>query len=149
MHPGNGSHAGLLLFVYNADSGFGNALVDAARKLVAPASSPCHLCSLTHGAFAMKSQWRRFLGRLHRPVQFLHRDQFLARFGAQTIELPAVFLVQHGSPHLLLPAPALRDLHSLDALQTALLHRLASGSGIQALHTLPPKRSAPDLRSRA
>ena len=69
-----------LLFVYNADSGFFNTLADIGHKLFSPATYPCQLCAITHGVLAERGAWRDFIGALDLPCEFLHRDQFQARF---------------------------------------------------------------------
>ena len=42
-----------LILVYNADSGFFNALADSAHKLLSPSTYDCRLCALTYGAIQM------------------------------------------------------------------------------------------------
>ncbi len=69
-----------LLFVYNADSGFFNTLADIGHKLFSPATYPCQLCAITHGVLAERGAWRDFVAALDLPSEFLHRDQFQARF---------------------------------------------------------------------
>ena len=64
-----------LVFVYNADSGAWNALVDAAHKLVSPSTYACSLCALTYGAVAKKRAWADFVRSLPHDVRFVYRDQ--------------------------------------------------------------------------
>lgn len=80
-----------ILFVYNADSGIFNALSDWAHKILSPATYACSLCALTYSHFGMREAWKRFLKGLDFPAEFLHRDEFRARFGREDC-LPAVFL---------------------------------------------------------
>ena len=42
--------------VYNANSGKWNAIMDGAKKLLAV--DGCPLCSLTHGMFGERPEWR-------------------------------------------------------------------------------------------
>ncbi len=51
----------LLIFAYNADSGFLEALKDGMRKVVSPSTYPCRLCALTYGLATMRPRWRSFV----------------------------------------------------------------------------------------
>jgi hypothetical protein len=79
-----------LLFVYNADSGVGSALLDIGHKIISPSTYNCRLCALTHGVFAMRESWRVFVKELPLPAEFLHRDAFRSRYDLPGIALPAV-----------------------------------------------------------
>jgi len=81
-----------LVFVYNADSGFMNTLLDIGHKILSPDTYSCKLCALTHSTFRMRSDWRDFARALGYPVEFLHRDELAARYGITNVALPAVLL---------------------------------------------------------
>ena len=81
-----------LIFVYNADSGVVNTLLDIGHKIVSPATYDCKLCALTHSTFRMRRDWRNFVERLSIPVEFLHRDEFQARYKDVPISAPAILL---------------------------------------------------------
>ena len=70
-----------LIFAYNADSGFLEALKDGKRKVVSPSTHPCRLCALTYGLATMRPRWRRFVEGLGVKVEFLHRDEFRESYG--------------------------------------------------------------------
>jgi hypothetical protein len=106
-----------LLFVYNADSGIFNAMADIGHKLFSPATYPCSLCAITHGVFQERAAWRSFIAGLEADCEFLHRDQFRARFPGRDDPLPAVFELVDGEPNLRLGADALAACTDLDALQ--------------------------------
>ena len=74
-----------LLFIYNADSGKLNALFDIGHKIVNPESYSCNLCSLTHGTFAERKEWKRFKESTSLDLVFLHRDEFEKQFGQGSI----------------------------------------------------------------
>ena len=68
-----------LVFIYNADAGLRNAIVDGAHKILNPATYTCSLCQLTHGAFSEKKVWQRFredMEALGTTLEFLHKDEF-------------------------------------------------------------------------
>ncbi|AUX68167.1 hypothetical protein CHX26_00330 [Porphyrobacter sp. HT-58-2] len=114
-----------LILVYNADSGWQNAVKDAAWKVVRPATYPCSLCALTYGWVAMHGRWRRFLDGLAMAKVFHHKDDFAAAFPQMEVALPAILLAEAGgAPRVLVSAAeldALADLHALIALVEARL----------------------------
>lgn len=110
-----------LLFVYNADSGAWNALMDAGHKLFSPATYACDLCAVTHSPLRMKPEWRRFLDELDLPVEFLHRDEFATDPRKISAELPAVFRADaRGDLEVLLGRDRLATFQDLSALMTAI-----------------------------
>ncbi len=78
-----------LVFVYNADSGPWNKLLDAGHKLFSPSTYACKLCALTYGAVSMRAPWARFIAELPHPVRFAYRDE-LSRDGEQVPAAPAL-----------------------------------------------------------
>lgn len=62
-----------LLFVYKADSGTLNAIIDSAKKLLS--INGCALCSLTHSLAGEKSEWQSCKETLGVPVDYVHRDE--------------------------------------------------------------------------
>ena len=81
-----------LLFVYNADSGAFNVLADIGHKIFSPGTYSCALCTITHGVFREKEQWRSFVASLPVECIFLHRDEFLHQHSGFEGQLPGVFL---------------------------------------------------------
>lgn len=86
-----------LIFVYNADSGFVNTLLDIGHKIVAPQTYSCHLCAITHSTFSMRDEWKQFVAGLGMPVEFLHRDELEKQYGIRDVALPAVFRKNNGA----------------------------------------------------
>ena len=91
-----------LLFVYNADSGFLNALKDFTHKLRSPATYPCSLCAITYGLVAMRRQWKSYIARLPFDTIFLHRDEWRALHPSELQPLPAILFEQGGEVRTLL-----------------------------------------------
>lgn len=85
-----------LIFVYNADSGFVNTLLDIGHKIVSPQTYACNLCAITHSTFNMRDEWKNFVAGLGVPVEFLHRDELEKQYGLRALELPVVFRVNNG-----------------------------------------------------
>lgn len=81
-----------LLFVYNANGGALNGLLDTLHKTLSPSTYSCSLCALTYGAFTMRPEWAAFLRQLPARTTFLHREEWHAQQPKLRAEpLPAVF----------------------------------------------------------
>jgi len=72
-----------LIFVYNADSGKLNALMDSLQKVVNPSSYSCKLCELTHGAMEEKKAWKNFRENLDLETEFFHKNEFQKLFASK------------------------------------------------------------------
>lgn len=105
-----------LIFVYNADSGFFNVVSDIAHKITSPETYQCKLCSLTHGYFKLKDQWRQFLNTTDKDFVFYHRDEFEKRYGAQDEPLPAVFVETDNGIEVLINREKIETLVNLQQL---------------------------------
>ncbi|WBA43259.1 hypothetical protein [Hymenobacter canadensis] len=115
-----------LLFVYNANAGWLNGVLDTLHKTFSPATYPCSLCAVTYGARTMYPEWRAFLERLPAQAQFLHRDELRQQYPELTDQaLPAIFRRQSAAEawQPLLTAEQLRPL-DLSALMAAVEARL-------------------------
>ena len=118
-----------LLLVYNADSGFFNALTDSAHKMFSPSTYECRLCALTYGAVQMHLEWAVFLRSLPLSVSFLHRDEFRSQFATVKTDLPAVFLVSRARTHLLIGAAEIKQCKSLKDLEELLQSQAYEATG--------------------
>jgi len=65
-----------LIFIYNADSGIRNMIMDSAHKIFSPATYECSLCDITYGAFTENSIWKKFRKNTDLQMDFLHKDEF-------------------------------------------------------------------------
>jgi hypothetical protein len=110
-----------LIFVYNADSGLFNTLTDIAHKALSPQTYACNLCAITHSYFSMRDAWKDFLTELGAECEFLHRDQFRARFPSLDTALPVVLREAHGTVHICLPAEAINQCKDMDALKQRII----------------------------
>ena len=72
-----------LIFIYNADSGLGNMLLDGAHKILSPGTYNCKLCELTFGAFTEKNVWKKFRTESGLPMEFLHKDEFKKQYASK------------------------------------------------------------------
>ncbi len=118
-----------LIFVYNADSGFFNALGDWAHKILLPKTYDCNLCALTYSNVGMRREWRASINRLQHPVEFLHRDELQAKHGISDIPLPAVFKKQGETVEVWLSAEEVNRVATLSELQQLVSTHLARTLG--------------------
>jgi len=65
-----------LIFIYNADSGLRNMIMDSAHKIFSPDTYECSLCDITYGAFTENSVWKKFRKETELEMEFLHKDEF-------------------------------------------------------------------------
>ena len=121
-----------LVFVYNADSGVFNALADLAHKALSPETYSCNLCALTYSALGMRREWKRFMDKLGRPVEFLHRDELRERLGLEVVPLPAIFRRgPEGGLEVWLDAATLNGCSSMESLQDAIRSRVAEEADVE------------------
>jgi hypothetical protein len=110
-----------LVFVYNADSGVFNTLTDAAHKIFSPRTYACNLCALTHTAFRVRGEWKRFLEGLGRPLEFLHADELRSRYGLRDVPLPAAFEKDGASLRVAVSADEINACGTLEELKRLIL----------------------------
>jgi hypothetical protein len=121
---GRSNGAPTIVFVYNADSGLGNAALDTLHKIFSPSTYECRLCEVSHGLFGMKKAWGETLASLKAPTRFLHRDEFAAAYPGQEAALPAILVDDGGTLLSLIPAAEFAGITSLEALQETFRRRL-------------------------
>ena len=105
----------MLLFVYNADSGKLNALLDSAHKIVSPSTYNCQLCQLTYGLVNEKQAWKQFREQLAEEVLFLHRDEYEQQYD-QKLQYPFLARVENQSVEVLLSAEELAEIDDTQML---------------------------------
>jgi hypothetical protein len=115
-----------LLFVYNADSGLYNTLSDIAHKLLSPATYSCSLCSITHGVFSEREDWRQFIESLPVSSEFLHRDDFKQRYPEWVhLDLPVLLLLRDKEVSVLLDQERIAACQSVEELSVSIQQKLA------------------------
>lgn len=108
-----------LIFVYNADSGKLNALMDSLHKVVNPSSYSCKLCELTYGAIEEKKIWKNFRKNLDVETEFLHRNEFqklyASKFGYK-FEFPIILAQTDKGLEVFLSKNEFSEIHDLEEL---------------------------------
>ena len=107
------------VFVYNADSGALNAVLDSIHKVVSPRTCDCNLCRLTYGVFKENPEWKAYRESL-KPDEafFLHRDEFEQQYQQKT-HYPVLLKIEDDSIEELLSPDdfnAVSDTRDLIAL---------------------------------
>ncbi|GGF07214.1 hypothetical protein [Hymenobacter cavernae] len=116
-----------LLFVYNAEAGAVNGLLDTLHKTLSPSTYACSLCRITYGAMSMRSEWKQFLQNLGLPTRFLHRKEFFREFSQWHHQpLPAAFLQNAAGEWQLLLSKEDFDQADLPTLMQLVRDRLAT-----------------------
>ena len=109
-----------LIFVYNADSGLVNMLMDWSHKILQPSTYSCQLCSLTYGHTRMHKKWHAFTSDLSFDTLFLHRDEFRQQYPRlHDLLLPCILIERKDDDHsiaVLLDAERLNQQRTLDQL---------------------------------
>ncbi len=101
-----------LIFIYNADGGIAQGIMDSVHKTLSPSTYPCSLCAITYGAFTMDRRWRAWLKALPVPSVFFHKDDSPYR----SMALPVVLIERGGQVGTLVSAERLNALDNVDAL---------------------------------
>ncbi len=103
-----------LLFVYNADSGRVNMLLDIAHKAISPKTYQCQLCSLTHDTFSEKEAWKVFRESSDLEMVFLHKDEFEKKY-TQRYVFPVILRRSEGL-EVLVDAQEMSGIQSVEGL---------------------------------
>jgi hypothetical protein len=113
-----------LIFVYNADSGFVNTLLDIGHKIVSPQTYACNLCAITHSTFSMRDEWKNFVAGLGVLIEFLHRDELEKQYGMRDVGLPAVFRKTDDILETWISREEINNCRSLEDLERLIRARL-------------------------
>jgi hypothetical protein len=115
-----------LVFVYNAEAGLMNGMMDSLHKATSPDTYECALCAITHGLFTVDKAWRVYLKSLPVEAQFFHRTDFAEAYPAAHFALPAILLDRGGVLSELVSSQQMKTLADVNALSSALDAALAS-----------------------
>ena len=106
-----------ITFVYNANSGRINTWLDIGHKILSPETYSCNLCSLTHGIFSEKDEWKKYREESEIELEFLHKDEFEKKYGIKDYSYPIVLKSEkNGSFDILLTTEEVNQLENLEAL---------------------------------
>jgi hypothetical protein len=117
-----------LLFVYNADSGAVNAVLDSMHKVLSPSTYNCKLCELTFGTFSENRAWKEFRENTAIEMRFLHRDEFRKEFRSKWLpkyDFPSVLIVNNEGLEIFISAEEFSTIASPEALIKLIQERLS------------------------
>lgn len=106
-----------MIVVYNTASGFAGTVQEVALRACTPDDHPCRLTWLTRTPFGVRRRWRRFLATFGLPVEYLHLDQFTARYAMSEVDAPAVYTRGDGGVRAWIASGRIRACRSLDDLE--------------------------------
>ena len=108
-----------LIFIYNADSGMRNALLDGAHKALSPNTYQCNLCDLTYGVFKERKAWKKFRQEMQWNMEFLHKDEFKKQYASKfghKFEFPIVLIALDDELQVFISSSELNELETMEAL---------------------------------
>ncbi len=117
-----------IVFIYNANSGVKNALLDGAHKILSPGTYQCNLCDLTYGVFTENRLWKKFRMNSDLEMVFLHRDEFQKEYASKFIPkytYPIILLETEFDLDILINTTELNELTSSQALISVIEERTA------------------------
>lgn len=117
-----------LVFVYNANAGRANAILDGIHKILSPSTYDCKLCAITFGIFSENKKWKQFKESSDIDMVFYHKDEFGEKYKAlmtSIFDFPIIFLEENDTLNVLISTKELHDIENIDVLITEIKNRLA------------------------
>ncbi len=116
-----------IYFIYNANTGKANAILDYGKKYITPSKYDCQLCMVSYGPFGMKKDWKNFTKNLPYPVVFLHKNEIQDDLKVLDTSLPAVIVSNANNNYrVILDADDFEQITSLEQLKNAVFRGLES-----------------------
>lgn len=108
-----------LIFIYNANSGMRNALLDGAHKALSPNTYQCNLCDLTFGVINEKRAWKKFREEGNLNMEFIHKDEFKIEYASKfgyKFEFPIILVIVDNELQVFISTKELNELDNTEAL---------------------------------
>ena len=108
-----------LIFIYNANSGTWNSVLDSAHKILKPESYSCKLCAVTYGLAGEKKAWKNYRKSSNFDMEFYHKDEFLNTFASKYLlkfDFPAVLYAENVDLQVLISAEEFNEISSVEKL---------------------------------
>ena len=116
-----------LIFVYNANSGARNAILDSMHKVISPNTYDCKLCDITFGVVSENKTWKKFRKQSNHKMIFLHKDEFTKKYASKfgyKFEFPIVLTENGMGLEVLISRDELNNLKTSHGLIRLLEERL-------------------------
>ena len=123
-----GSHLQKLIFIYNADSGLRNMVIDSLHKVISPKTYNCNLCDITFGVFNENKIWRKFRAETTLEMEFLHKDEFKTRYASKfgyKFDFPIVLTTANDSLEVFINNEELNTMTKAEDLVNLIDERVA------------------------
>lgn len=108
-----------LIFIFNANSGKLNSVIDSAHKILSPHTYNCNLCALTFGTVSENRQWKKFREASNIKMDFLHLDEFkksyASKFGYK-FTFPIVLVENNNELEVFITTERINELKSVEEL---------------------------------
>ena len=114
-----------LLFIYNANSGIGNMVLDVAHKLFSPKTYNCKLCALTYDTFSENLIWKDFRKNSNLDFDFLHLDEFKAKYQDEAFSYPVILDETAIGLNEFLSTEAINAISSIEDLILVIKHKIS------------------------
>ncbi|WP_136466230.1 GTPase [Flagellimonas onchidii] len=108
-----------LIFVYNANSGVRNAILDSMHKVFSPSTYECNLCDITFGIVSENKIWKEFRQNSELDMEFLHKDEFAGKYGSERKKefvFPIALKEEGGTLNVLVSAEKINKLKTAQEL---------------------------------
>lgn len=109
-----------LIFVYNANSGIGNTVLDMAHKLFSSKPYTCNLCAITFDAFSENKSWKTFREHSSIKMEFLHSDEFENKYNSCRFKYPVILLAENAILNSFLSAESINKIKSVEELTNSI-----------------------------
>ena len=113
-----------LIFIYNADSGLVNTVKDFWHKALRPSTYQCNLCQTTFGTFGAKKEWKSFINDLGIDSEFLHKDEFLAKYDVKDAKYPSAYTLKNGNLTLFITQEEMNKVATLTEMEDLVSSKL-------------------------
>ena len=109
-----------LIFVYNANSGIGNMVLDVAHKIFSPQTYACNLCAITFNTFSENKSWKTFRENSAINMMFMHIDEFENEYKNQAYTYPIILSETKNSLNIFLSTKEINKIDSVEGLVLAI-----------------------------
>jgi len=116
-----------LIFIYNADSGLRNLIIDGAHKILSPSTYECKLCEITYGAFTENNVWKKFRTESDLQMEFLHKDEFKKQYASKfghKFTFPIVLAEAENGLEVLINTVEMNQLRDAERLIDLIISRI-------------------------
>ena len=116
-----------IVFVYNANSGARNAIMDSMHKVFSPNTYDCKLCDITFGVVSENRTWKKYRENSSHKMNFLHKDEFAKQYASKfgyKFEFPIALIEGENGLEVLISTKEMNSLKTSHGLIRLLKDRI-------------------------